>query len=262
MPLEPLNLQEYYMGFPSELAPLKICQSNSMARSFLAILTESKYSEIVREHQSWFHSSEWLHVNTLKVEKRRKEFVLGRCACKLAASAYLNEPFFSRLVINAGVFGQPILRFHSDRHPELSITHTDTIALAVASEPGCPIGVDIERLTDRDTRFLAEQVTQNDLRELAGLALDTKHAYLRVWTIKEALSKVLRCGITVPFALLELQSPSVMDANSFCCGYKNFPQYLCYSWSLGQYMIAIAAPRSVSLDIDSDQLLAHLNRGA
>jgi len=249
------------MGFSLEHVPLKISHSGSTTRSFLAILTDSSYAGIEREHQNWFHPSEWLRVNALKVEKRRKEFVLGRCACKLATSAYLEEPNLVRLVINAGVFGQPILRFLSDHHPELSITHTDTVALAVASQQGHPIGLDIEKLTDRDTDFLAEHVTQRDLRQLEGLTPNVKHAYLRAWTIKEALSKVLRCGITIPFELLELKSPMVVEANSFCCDYRNFPQYRCYSWSLGQYLVAIVVPRNVSLEVDSNLLLSRLEQG-
>ncbi|MBL1275220.1 MAG: 4'-phosphopantetheinyl transferase superfamily protein [Ectothiorhodospiraceae bacterium] len=258
MPHELINIQDTGMGVAPELVPLKIHHPSSTVRSFLAILTESIYAGIEREPQNWFHPSEWSRVNALKVEKRRKEFVLGRCACKLATSAYLEEPHLEHLVINAGIFGQPILRFLSNHHPELSITHTDTVALAVASEQGCPIGLDIEKLTDRNTDFLAEHITQRDLRLLAGLTPNVNHAYFRAWTIKEALSKVLRCGITIPFALLELEPPTLIDANSFYCEYRNFPQYRCYSWSLGQYLIAIVAPRNVSLEVDADILFSRL----
>ncbi len=66
------------------------------------------------------------------------------------------------------------------------------------------MAIDIETInSDKDDTILT-QLTDNE-QKLAASLLSSPSLQL-LWTIKESLSKVLKCGLTVPFELLEVES--------------------------------------------------------
>ena len=75
-----------------------------------------------------------------------KEFVLGRYAAKLALQCLLQEAGFKAIEIGPGVFEQPLISYLSAKVPDVTISHCDEIAVALAFPAGHPMGVDVEQI--------------------------------------------------------------------------------------------------------------------
>jgi len=63
-----------------------------------------------------------------------------------------------------------------------------------------------------------------------------------VWTMKEALSKALRCGLTVPLNLLEVRAAVLQRDGSLRSEFSNFSQYKCQTWVVSPCVLSIALP--------------------
>jgi 4'-phosphopantetheinyl transferase EntD len=100
----------------------------------------------------------------LKAERRRASWLRGRAALK----ALLGDVDTSTL---------------SFPHPELSLTHTEDIAVAVACEGALGLGVDLE------LRLPSERVARRFLSEEEFAAAEGPDDWLRLWTVKEARFK-------------------------------------------------------------------------
>lgn len=102
-------------------------------------------------------------LDRLKAERRRESWLRGRAALK----ALLGDVDTTAL---------------SFPHPEISLTHTEDVAVAVACEGARGVGVDLEVRPPSERaarRFLSEA-------EFAGTSPDD---WLRLWTVKEARFK-------------------------------------------------------------------------
>ena len=84
---------------------------------------------------------------------------------------------------------------------------------------------------------------------------------MRLWCLKEALSKALRCGLTVPLELLAVGSvephPIVLWA-----GFANFAQYRGLSLVAGDLAAALVLPKTVTLALDTAAWQAALAEAA
>ena len=100
----------------------------------------------------------------LKAERRRESWLRGRAALK----ALLGD-------IDTSTLSFP--------HPELSLTHTEDIAVAVACEGAGGVGVDLE------VRPPSERAARRFLSEEEFAASGGPDGWLRFWTVKEACFK-------------------------------------------------------------------------
>ncbi len=113
-------------------------------------------------------------------------------ALRLVLAGYLERDPLA-LTFGTAEHGKPFL----DGSPiEFNLSHSGDIALiAVAT---CPVGVDVERLRPvLDLDDLAPRVcSPAEVAELAALAEPHRaHAFLAMWTRKEALAKAMGAGI-------------------------------------------------------------------
>jgi 4'-phosphopantetheinyl transferase EntD len=100
----------------------------------------------------------------LKAERRRDSWLRGRAALKALL----------------GDIDTSTLRFP---HPELSLTHTEDVAVAVACEGAAGVGVDLELRTP------SERAARRFLSEAEFAAAGGSDGWLRLWTVKEACFK-------------------------------------------------------------------------
>jgi phosphopantetheinyl transferase len=122
------------------------------------------------------------------------------------------------------------------------------LAVAIAFPPLHPMGLDLEAV-DRD-RVATVKSEVKLLPEEAqwlqsGLAPEPA-ALIMLWTIREALGKVLRCGIGCPLEQLGVNQISSPDtAGIFHGNYQSFPAYQCIAWVMANRVITIALPKSL-----------------
>jgi len=160
------------------------------------------------------------------VEKRRHEWLLGRCVAKQAVRSLLARNLDLRLLpteieIVPDPYGRPLVSIAPETtplrswpgsglgtfraatvrerlQPSLSIAHSDGTAVALAVlDPGVRVGIDLESLTHHRQDFEAIAFSPDERRLLATLSMDRRQEWaLRMWCAKEAVGKALGRGLS------------------------------------------------------------------
>lgn len=205
-----------------------------------------KGSEMIRGH---LHDNEQIYFKTLEYERRINSYLIGRYVAKKAISALIGENNLKEIIIQNGVFNQPVIVCRSNRNIQVSITHCDDFGAAIAFADILLIGVDIERADIKKRRTLESQLTEYE----KGLASKVPHSYdcflAMIWTIKESLSKVLKTGLTVPLSILEVKEVEVNNGY-FTSMFSNFSQYRSISFIVEDYIISLTYPKCAEIIID------------
>jgi 4'-phosphopantetheinyl transferase len=167
------------------------------------------------------HPREQAKFATLKTEKRRQDWLLGRRTAKqLIGEVMVNQigeklPFDSIEVQN-GAMGDPIVncqiaadrwsRVNGQREVSnlqslisLSISHSNSHAFcALVEKPDWPLGADIERIEGRSAEFVTDYFTKEEQVLVNQASDDMRNVVVTaVWSAKEAVLKALHLGLTV-----------------------------------------------------------------
>jgi len=185
--------------------------------------------------------------------RRRHGLLIGRYAAKCALAALKPDLDPRDLAIRPGVLEQPVLSGAGVENLGISLSHAGPVAVAVVFPEACPMGIDLERIQPANVALLARQTTAVERRHLAA-RLDAPEAerLTRLWCLKEALSKALRCGLTVPLELLAVGSV-VAEPPGLGVTFANFAQYRGLSLGAGDLAAALVLPRppAVALAVDA-----------
>ena len=159
---------------------------------------------------------------------------------------------FNFFFIGEGVFNFPVVKNLKGEHLLLSITHCDDIGITIAYPEEHPVGVDIERVNEKNSDALESMINASESDIISNLPVSKIAGMGLIWTIKEALSKIFRTGLMMDFSNFEV---SKIDFNGqyFLSEYKNAGQYKAISVINNPYITSIVIPgRS---EIDTDQLM-------
>lgn len=190
------------------------------------------------------HPLERDYFDQVSSDRRRLSFLLGRHAAKQALA--VAEPI-TRAAIIPGAMGQPVL--NEGGSTEISISHDDQLACAVAAPTVTPIAVDLERAACNRAEIMRAQMSRREQGVGDRLGVDTKFWGTAFWTAKEALAKLLRCGHGCRFEVLEVAAMEISGA-SFDGRYRHFPQYRFVGWTpLPGYVVALALPRALTVEM-------------
>jgi len=202
---------------------------------------------------SYLHPSELAQAAAFRFAARRQIFLLGRLAAKAALGSYLVESDWTRVELTHGIFGQPLVNYAASHDAEVSLSHSSGFAAAVAFPRECPVAVDVETVdSDRaatvknELKFLLEEQ-----QWIHSAAVEERAAYVLLWTVREALGKVLRCGITCPLELLAVDKIQRLADGVWESDYRNFRQYKCWSWIRSGRVLSIALPKVMDLQSES-----------
>lgn len=219
---------------------------------FIGFSFASQYQDLAGTLRTFLHPHEERHWVEAKSDERRSSYLLGRHAAKQALAGCLHEDNWRQIEIAWGVFGQPLVRYGTTVPPEISIAHTRGAAVAVACQAGHPIGVDLEHTAPPRAVGAGDVCVPSE----RALLLQTGHTHpgdlLLLWTIKEALAKVLRCGLMTPLAILQIEALEASDADTYVALFKNFAQYNAVAWVLESHILAIALPRRTDVGFYPD----------
>lgn len=205
--------------------------------------TDAEAAEILEE-------SELDYFLKVKSNIRRKQFFLGRSVGKKAVSLYLNDHDLKGVEISSGVFRQPFVRHCSLDNPGVTLSHSADFAVAIAYEPGHIMGVDVEQVDSGRAGLFKENLTALEKKIAVRTGCEEHLVSNVVWTMKEALSKAIKCGMTVPLDILEIEQLHVQSDGSFISRFKHFGQYKACSWLLRGFAFSIVLPRRTELRLD------------
>lgn len=154
----------------------------------------------VPSHSDWLSSAECEVISRLFVEKRCKDWKLGRYAAKNAVLAFLGEPqgteCLRRVEIRPAVDGAPQVFLDGElASMQISLSHAAGWGFCAVSEQH-PVGCDVEEVVNRHESLARDFFTNGEL-EWVNQA-DREELALRtnlVWSAKESVLKVLRQGL-------------------------------------------------------------------
>lgn len=241
--------------YAANLYSLTIERHNEEYPSFIASTEIPDYQELVKDIHFILHPDEIKYFNQLTYPKRKKSYLAGRYVAKIALSAHLDEIDFTNICIDIGIFGQPIVRYPGITIPEISISHSRDFAYAITFPLGHQIGIDVEHITKEEDKLdsIKSLLTPAEKNYLFISAFEPHITYTILWTMKEALSKILRCGLSASFNTLEISKP-IFRKDEILCLYKNFEQYKSQAFILDDHVLSITSPRYSTL-IATDLLL-------
>jgi len=195
------------------------------------------------------HPRELAQYEQCTVPRRKTSFLLGRYAAKQALAVLLREPVYANIEIAPGVFLQPIVKFPTPEPVGVSITHAGELACALAFPQIHPMALDVERLDAKNLEAMQSQMLPEELRPEALPQLSELVRCTVLWTAKEALSKVLQCGMMCPFTLLETVALR-QNASCYVGYFRHFGQYKFHTWVLHDHVLTIVLPKWTTLDVD------------
>ncbi|HLZ87938.1 MAG TPA: 4'-phosphopantetheinyl transferase superfamily protein [Puia sp.] len=177
---------------------------------------------------------------------RYSEFVHSRYITKRAVQQLMGDVPMDKIQLLKGVFEQPILEIAgSGAGYDASVAHKDDIAASLIFPRYHPAGIDIDVTVPRNSNTLNRLITEHEQQVCRG---DSEKKMV-IYTAKEALSKIIRCGLTVPVHFLEVND--LQKEEIFYCGvFTNFCQYRFMSFAGDEYIITMVFPRNSNCTIE------------
>jgi phosphopantetheinyl transferase len=162
----------------------------------------------------WLSSTEENRLRELKLDKRRREWLAGRICAKIAVCDYLRShqqgqklPAYNEIQISNSEDGRPFVAWTGEemrpQAPDISISHSGSLALALAARTCC--GVDVQEVSDKLNRVKERFCTEQEALLVCGRqTLDPLMGLALLWTAKEAAKKALSASAMPGFTDLVL----------------------------------------------------------
>lgn len=183
----------------------------------------------------------------MRFEKRKQDYLLGRYCAKNAIRQIVKDVSMPDIYIRNGIFNQPIAEYRKNEALQISISHCDSYGIAVAFQSDILMGIDLEIVKERNFKTIKSQLTD---REIEQIGLHQSQAlYTVMWTIKEALSKALKIGFTVPLNIYEIEE-IYFNGTFYNSTFVNFPQFQAVSYIIDSYSITVVYPANINTTAD------------
>lgn len=157
----------------------------------------------VRVHDDWLAPWERSHLVTLRFQKRRAGWRLGRWTAKRAVPYQLNLPHDARALagieIRPAVSGAPEVFLGSKpANLAISISHRGGIAACGVATGGAMLGCDLEVVEPRSDAFVADYFTAEEQQVVRQPCPADRFALIALtWSAKESALKALRSGLGI-----------------------------------------------------------------
>ena len=226
------------------IIPLPLERESDSVKSFFGLISHETYRDLESNVGSILHNKEINYFSSLKFLKRKMDYLTGCYIAKTVIGKYLNEDNLSSIQISSGVFRHPFIRYEGWEIPGVSVSHSDEYSGAVVFPQWHPMGFDIEKISEEKVETIKKQLTDREIELLENEKRDDTNTYCQIWAIKEALSKALKCGLTTPFSVLEIDRVEFNESSKVACHFRNFGQYRSYSFLFKDYAFAIVMPKN------------------
>ena len=189
---------------------------------FSFVFKQQEYLE--KNKESFLHEREIILYNSFKFTARKKSYLIGRYAAKKALSFLFDEPV-NKLYIGNGALGEPLV--FGNINACISLSHSGEYAVACACQSTSNFGIDIELLKNIFDIDTASFFTY----EKSHLIDDWKSKYGEgvlkaiMWSSKEALSKALKCGLTISMKTLDISTIEGVSRDKFLVKFDAFSSY-------------------------------------
>lgn len=156
----------------------------------------SRCSAEVPANDDWLGPAERCVLATLRTERRRDDWRLGRFGAKAAVGAWLSVPTEGIEILAADDGAPEAWIGHERAAVSLSISHSAGRSLVVVASAPNVVGCDLEVVEPRSGAFVREWLTPPEHGLLAAYGEDHRARLANLmWTGKEAAAKALRQGL-------------------------------------------------------------------
>ncbi|WP_172674319.1 4'-phosphopantetheinyl transferase superfamily protein [Persicobacter sp. CCB-QB2] len=232
------------MNIPHKIQPFNIYRSEKpFGQAYLLSLKLLECKSLLNFKEDILHPEEFEYFNHLVHPKRQLSFLAGRWAVKELLQQF-SPLAYSKILIQKGVFQQPVLLHPLLNRWACSISHTDNRLVAMIFPSAHPMGIDCETIQEQMEEKTQGAITYSE-KQLA-ITQGLSNIEGKLWCAKEALSKCLTTGITTPFRIFEISQIEVMEGK-YRFLFKNFPQYQVLLWEEEQECMAICLPAESKL---------------
>src|SRR6185436_15741104 len=87
------------------------------------------------------------HLKGFRFPAKREGFLLGRVAAKRALGTVLGESDLRQIEIHSGIYGQPLVRHPRAGSVDVTVSHSQGMAVALAFPAEYPMGIDLETVS-------------------------------------------------------------------------------------------------------------------
>jgi 4'-phosphopantetheinyl transferase len=225
--------------------PLAIQRGEAQLSAALAVVFDDQSLVLHELARELLGPTEFAYFSTLSSGRRRHGYLLGRYAAKLALRGLLQESDFRIIEIGRGVFDQPIVLFAQKQGWGVTISHTGSLAFALAFPAGHPMGIDAERIDSSCIETILSQLSEQEIEWIENANVEHKpELATALWTSKEALSKILCTGLTSPLKIYSLAEFNLIRLGTWEGLFQNFGQYKAMAWNGPSYALSIVLPRN------------------
>ncbi|MGY3792653.1 4'-phosphopantetheinyl transferase family protein [uncultured Aquimarina sp.] len=200
------------------------------------------------QYLHFLHRKELRYLETLKFEKRRSNFLMGRVAAKTAISKLSDEPLDS-IAIEYGVFKFPIVKSIGIHNIQIGISHTKNIGFAIAFPEEHPMGIDVEIIDDNRVNTIRKFITEKELGLIANIEKPFNMTSTLVWSVKESISKIFKTGLTMDFNVLEMKT-LIKKGDFYISTFQNIAQYKGISYQNQEYIFSLVLPKNTVIDLE------------
>lgn len=233
---------------PTHIEDLALSRESGPFRAVLC-LSSCSLKDLTAASAGFLHPEESKRLEGAAAERWRENFLRGRYCAKAALTRYLGAGVPTEILISNGVFGQPLVHGAGDGHAQISISHTSGWGAALAFDEAHPMAIDLEVLNPRRQDAIRSEVSRREIEAISATRLPPTMHLTVLWTIKESLSKVLRCGLMTPFATYEIEA-SRDEGDVIVTTFTKFAQYKALSFVIGDRACSITLPRKTEVKLD------------
>lgn len=197
----------------------------------------------------WLTSAERRRLEGFRFDKRRRDWLLGRWAAKLALLEISGLPRrdIRRFAIESAPNGAPLPRLDgSPYRVGLSLSHSHDRAFCAVSREAPTLGCDIELIEPRSEVFVETYFTESERAHVEDVSPPLRDSLItRIWSAKESTLKALHTGLQA-----DTRSVEVHDDGE-CAG---------EGWSIARTIVAAAGEFSCLWRLDNGFVLTIVTR--
>jgi phosphopantetheinyl transferase len=174
--------------------------------------------------------------------KRRREWLCGRIAAKMALLDMYEAEEFRRLTLLPDEHGRPVVSGLTKNNLSLSITHSGKYAAALAV-PRESCGIDLQKISDKLpslTNYFASEAELKLLKNQSDLGSE-ETALTMLWAVKEAVKKSVFADQPGIFSGIEAQRISAAGDHTwrFECGTHGYAIQVVVVHDFAPYILAL-----------------------
>jgi phosphopantetheinyl transferase len=225
------------------LCPLTISRGETQYVATLAVVFDDQASQLIEFAIEFLGPTESAYFRTLRFARRQQTYLLGRYAAKLALPGLHDQPDLRAIEIGRGVFEQPIVHCAGRHGWRVTISHTESLGVALAFTDSHPMGVDVETVNRTRYETILTQLSERELDWVQAAARPPLEFATALWTAKEALSKVFCTGLMSPVQIYNLSAFNPVGPGSWEGFFQNFGQYKTTTWIGSSHALSIVLPK-------------------